>query len=121
LGSESVKVLVICNPILKRRSTKYNPVPVKGGDGGEKPGLSLKHLGLFSTKEKASKNIRLGTDVGCRVSGGTGIGDRLGSADGIEGKGGNISIRKNGRCTWGSWFRFLGNLWVVLRRLREIV
>lgn len=40
---------------------------------------------------------------------------------GLRERGGNISIRKNGRCTRGRWFRFLGNLWVVVRRLREIV
>jgi hypothetical protein len=44
--------------------------------------------GIFSTKDEATKKIRFGTDVGCGVSGGTGIGDILGSADGIEGRGG---------------------------------
>jgi hypothetical protein len=98
--------------ILKSRSNKYNPVLVNGGDGVGKPRVQLKHLGLFLTKDKSSKNIRFGNDVGWGGGGGTGVSDkfdRLGLVMGLRGMGGNISIRKNDTGTRGSRFR-LGSL-----------
>jgi hypothetical protein len=50
--------------------------------------VGVKHMGLFLSKDRESKNIRSGV-------GGVGGGfDRLGRGDGVEGKGGKCFDKK---------------------------